>query len=58
MEPPPTGVGVFEMEDGSGLWEVGGYFTDPPDEVALALASIMAGAAEFAVSAVGAPPSQ
>jgi len=26
MTPAPTGVGVFEMEDGSGLWEVGGYF--------------------------------
>ena len=22
--PEPTGVGIFEMEDGSGLWEVGG----------------------------------
>ena len=27
LEPEPTGVGVFEMEDGSGLWEIGGYFT-------------------------------
>ncbi|HLQ19539.1 MAG TPA: 50S ribosomal protein L11 methyltransferase, partial [Tabrizicola sp.] len=25
MTPEPTGVGVFEIEDGSGLWEVGGY---------------------------------
>ena len=23
LEPEPTGVGVFEIEDGSGLWEVG-----------------------------------
>ena len=26
MEPEPTGVGVFEIEDDSGLWEVGAYF--------------------------------
>ena len=35
MDPEPTGVGVFEIEDGSGLWEVGGYFLEPPDEVML-----------------------
>ena len=28
LNPEPTGVGVFEVEDGSGLWEVGGYFTE------------------------------
>ena len=33
LEPAPTGVGVFEVEDGSGLWEVGGYFTERPDEI-------------------------
>ena len=37
LEPAPTGVGVFEIEDGSGLWEVGGYFYAPRDAVALAL---------------------
>ena len=26
LDPVPTGIGVFEVEDGSGLWEVGGYF--------------------------------
>ena len=35
LDPAPTGVGVFEMEDGSGLWEVGGYFEGPPDDTAL-----------------------
>ncbi|KAF0675734.1 50S ribosomal protein L11 methyltransferase [Profundibacterium mesophilum] len=50
MEPEPTGVGVFEMEDGSGLWEVGGYFTESPDEAALALLSAAFGARPFAVS--------
>ena len=23
LEPAPTGVGVFEVEDGKGIWEVG-----------------------------------
>ena len=26
LTPEPTGVGVFEVEDGSGLWEVGWVF--------------------------------
>ncbi|MEE4187765.1 MAG: 50S ribosomal protein L11 methyltransferase, partial [Roseobacter sp.] len=48
--PEPTGVGVFEMEDGSGLWEVGGYFTAPPDDTALALLAAATGAQPFVVS--------
>jgi ribosomal protein L11 methyltransferase len=52
VEPAPTGVGVFEMEDGSGLWEVGGYFDAPPDETALALLAAAHGARAFAVSAL------
>ena len=31
LEPEPTGVGVFEIEDGSGLWEVAAYFMEKPD---------------------------
>jgi len=50
LEPAPDGVGVFEIEDGAGLWEVGGYFTAPPDEVALALLAAAHGARPFAVS--------
>lgn len=50
MDPAPTGVGVFEVEDGSGLWEVGGYFEGAPDPAALALLAAAFGAAEFAVS--------
>ncbi len=50
MEPAPIGVGVFEVEDGSGIWEVGGYFTDPPDETGLMLLSTAFGAAPFAIS--------
>ncbi|WP_264212701.1 50S ribosomal protein L11 methyltransferase [Leisingera thetidis] len=52
LNPEPTGVGVFEMEDGSGLWEVGGYFTESPDEAGLALLAAMHKARPFAVSEV------
>ena len=52
LDPAPTGVGVFEVEDGSGLWEVGGYFLDRPDDVELALLSAAHGAQPFAVSEV------
>lgn len=50
LDPAPVGVGVFEMEDGSGLWEVGAYFTETPDDIALTLMAAAFGAAEFAVS--------
>ena len=50
LEPAPTGVGVFEMEDGSGLWEVGGYFTEAPDRAGLALLEALHGAKPFTVS--------
>ncbi len=50
MDPAPEGVGVFEMEDGSGLWEVGGYFTATPDDIALRLLAAAYDARPFAVS--------
>lgn len=50
LEPAPVGVGVFEIEDGSGRWEVGAYFVDPPDEIVLALMAAAHGAQPFAVS--------
>ena len=50
MMPEPTGIGVFEMEDGSGLWEVGGYFTEAPDDVGLALLAKAHDARAFVVS--------
>ncbi|MCB1390431.1 MAG: 50S ribosomal protein L11 methyltransferase [Rhodobacteraceae bacterium] len=50
LEPAPVGVGVFELEDGSGLWEVGAYFTEAPDEIALTLMAAAFGSAEFAIS--------
>lgn len=50
MDPTPTGVGVFEIEDNSGLWEVGGYFLEAPDETALMLLCAAFGAKPFTVS--------
>jgi ribosomal protein L11 methyltransferase len=50
LRPAPGGVGVFEIEDGFGRWEVGGYFDAPPDIAGLALLAAMHGAADFAVS--------
>ena len=50
LEPEPVGVGVFELEDGSALWEVGAYFTESPDEIALALLAAAHGAQPFAIS--------
>ncbi|MFW8637037.1 50S ribosomal protein L11 methyltransferase [Cribrihabitans pelagius] len=50
LTPEPTGIGVFELEDGSGLWEVGAYFTETPDQAGLALLATLHGARPFAVS--------
>lgn len=52
LTPAPTGLGVFEIEDGSGLWEVGGYFDARPDRAGLALLASMHDAADFAVSEI------
>ncbi|SDF60099.1 50S ribosomal protein L11 methyltransferase [Sulfitobacter delicatus] len=50
LTPEPTGVGVFEVEDGSGLWEVGGYFEEEPDTAALAVLAAAMGAKDFTIS--------
>ncbi|MEZ5754978.1 MAG: 50S ribosomal protein L11 methyltransferase [Paracoccaceae bacterium] len=50
MEPEPTGVGVFEIEDDSGLWEVGAYFLEKPDMVMLEVIALAFGAKPFALS--------
>jgi ribosomal protein L11 methyltransferase len=52
MDPAPFGVGVFEVEDGSDLREVGVHFEEAPDEVALALLAAAYGARPWAVSEV------
>ena len=53
LTPEPTGVGVFEIEDGSGMWEVGGYFLEAPDTAGLALAASLTGAHDFVISEIG-----
>ncbi|MFB9149257.1 50S ribosomal protein L11 methyltransferase [Roseovarius ramblicola] len=50
FEPEPTGIGAFEMEDGSGLWEIGAYFEAAPDGVALDLLAAAHGARPFTMS--------
>ncbi|MEJ8563056.1 50S ribosomal protein L11 methyltransferase [Yoonia sp. GPGPB17] len=50
LTPEPTGVGVFEIEDGSGLWEVAAYFTNPPDAGGLAVLSALHLAKPFNIS--------
>ena len=50
MDPEPTGVGVFEIEDDSGLWEVGAYFLERPDMVMLEVIALAFGAKPFALS--------
>ncbi len=52
LVPEPTGIGVFEVEDGSGLWEIGGYFEEEPDVASLALLAASFGAKPFVVSDV------
>ena len=48
--PEPIGVGVFELEDGSGFWEVGAYFSEKPSDVSLALLAAAFQAEEFKIS--------
>ena len=50
VDPTPTGVGVFEIEDSSGCWEVGAYFQGEPDKAALMLLATLYKANDFVVS--------
>lgn len=50
LNPEPFGSGVFEIEDGNDRWEVGLFFTEAPDEIALALLAAAHGANPFVVS--------
>jgi ribosomal protein L11 methyltransferase len=52
LVPEPVGVGTYEIEDGSGLYEVATYFTESPDRAGLALLSNMHGAREFVISEI------
>ena len=46
------GVGVFELEDGSGEWEVGAYFHDRPDEISILILENAFKADGFAISEI------
>ena len=50
MEPLPDATVISEIEDGSGLWEVGGYFGTRPESSNLALLAAAFGAREFVLS--------
>lgn len=52
LQPEPIGVGVFEIEDDSGLWEVGAYYTEPPNLAFLELLATAFEAKPFVVSEV------
>lgn len=52
LDPAPTGVGVFEIEDGSDLWEVGAYFMDPPNAALLEVFALAFDAKPFVISEV------
>ena len=52
LNPPPMGVGVFELEDGSGEWEVGAYFQDKPDEISILILENAFEAAGFDISEI------
>ena len=52
LTPHPIGVGVFDIEDGSGFYEVGGYFTEKPDDIALALLAALYDAKQFLISEI------
>lgn len=50
--PEPVGIGIFEIEDGSGRYEIGIYFEESPDDTELALMAAIYGAKPFVVSQV------
>ena len=52
LDPEPYALGVAEIEDGSGLFEVAAHFEAKPDAIALALVAAVHGARDFAVSEV------
>ena len=50
LDPAPLALAVLEVEDGSGLWEVGAYYDSKPDGLALDLLAAAHGARPFAVA--------
>ncbi len=54
LDPAPVGIGCFEIDEQDDLWEVGGYFSERPNGIVLALLEAAYGSRPFIVSAV--PP--
>lgn len=54
MEPEPSGVGCFEVDEGNDLWEVAGYFGSDPNGLSLSVLKMAFGDASFVVSKI--PP--
>lgn len=52
LQPEPYGVGVFEIEDGSELWEVGAYYLERPNEAFLMMLATAFGANDFVISEI------
>lgn len=52
LDPAPFAVGHFEIEDGSGLFEVGAHFEEEPDPIVLDLLAAVHGARPWAISEV------
>ena len=52
LDPLPFAVGHFEIEDGSGLFEIGAHFEEEPDVVALELLAAVHGARPWTISEV------
>ncbi|MCY3994563.1 MAG: 50S ribosomal protein L11 methyltransferase [Rhodobacter sp.] len=50
LSPGPQGVCILQIEDGSDLWEVAGYFADRPEDVGLALLAASYATKPFLVS--------
>lgn len=52
MDPEPSAVGVIEIEDGSGTWEVSAYFEAAPNTSQLKMLADVFGAKAFVTSEV------
>ena len=52
LDPPPAATAAIKIEDGSGQWEVGGYFPNSPDPIALELLAKAFGGSSFVVSEI------
>ncbi|WP_210529009.1 50S ribosomal protein L11 methyltransferase [Rubellimicrobium arenae] len=52
LDPPPFAVGHFEIEDGSGRFEIGAHFEDEPDGIVLDLLAAVHGARPWTLSEV------